>query len=84
MRNDRTEARVGAWPYRAPQSSRSSIQFAEPVAAVSSDRKTLVAHLAEILLLFGIGLGLAATLGWIAVTAWILFRLVLEAARFIL
>jgi len=41
-------------------------------------------HVAEILLLFGIGLGVAGTLAWIAVTAWILFWLVLETARSIL
>jgi hypothetical protein len=34
----------------------------EPVAAASSDGKTLVAPLAEILLLFGTGPGLAGTM----------------------
>jgi hypothetical protein len=84
MRNDETEARAAAWPYWAPQRSRSSIHFAEPDAVASGDRKTLVAHLAEILLLFGIGLGLAGTLAWSAVMAWILLQLALRAAQSIL
>ena len=84
MRNHRTEARVRAWPNGDSQSSRSSIQLAKPVAVALPNQKPLMGHVVGILLLFGIGLGIAGTLAWIAVTAWILFWLVLEAARSIL
>jgi len=84
MLNHRPETRVEAWPYWAPQSSRSSIPFADPVADTPTKQKTLAAHLAEILVLFGVGLGLATSLAWMAVMAWVLFCCVLRAAQLFL
>jgi hypothetical protein len=83
MSDRRTEA-VSAWAYRASRSSRSAISFAEPVD-VAGDRKTsLMAHFGEILLLFGLGLGFAGAITWIAMMAWILIGLALGAAGLIL
>jgi hypothetical protein len=79
MSDHRTEAFSG-WAYRASESFRSATPLAETVE-IARDRKTpLVAHLGEVLLLFGLGLGLAGVIAWIAVMAWILVGLALGAA----
>jgi hypothetical protein len=78
-----SDRRTEALAYRASQSSRASIPFAEP-AEIARDRKSLVAHFGEILLLFALGLGLAGAITWIAVMAWILLGLALGAAGLIL
>jgi hypothetical protein len=84
MRNDRTEARAASWPYQASHSSRSLIRFAEPVPVASSDRQApREARFANVWHIFAIGVGLAATIAWIAVLAWLLSRSVLGAARLI-